>query len=138
MKILYLVPYWGSERLSAETFLSRAKRSGFDGVELSLPADPTQREQWSALLRQFKLSFVIEQCESADEGTADYVGKFESALRHAVAMRPLFVNSHTGKDHFTFEENSRLLRLAALIEQQSGVSTKHETHRGRAASQDLL
>jgi hypothetical protein len=52
-------------------------------------------------------------------------------LRALAAGRPLLINAHTGRDHFTFEQNRELLECAREVETISGVPVVHETHRGR-------
>jgi sugar phosphate isomerase/epimerase len=41
------------------------------------------------------------------------------------------INSQTGKDWFTFEENQKLIAAAAAISENMGVRILHETHRGK-------
>jgi hypothetical protein len=41
------------------------------------------------------------------------------------------VNSQTGKDFFSFDENVRILERAFAIQQATGVKIVHETHRGK-------
>jgi hypothetical protein len=54
----------------------------------------------------------------------------ERVIRNAGAARPLFINSQTGKDYFTFEQNCRLLDLTAALEAETGIQIVHEIHRG--------
>src|SRR5690606_5713495 len=42
-----------------------------------------------------------------------------------------FINSHTGKDHFDFDDNCRIIEAAMEISVRSGIPIYHETHRGR-------
>ena len=43
----------------------------------------------------------------------------------------MFINSQTGKDYFTFEQNSELIELAKTIGEKTGIRVLHETHRGK-------
>jgi hypothetical protein len=52
-------------------------------------------------------------------------------LKELVALQPDFINSHTGKDYFSFEDNCRAIEAAEDISLQSGIPILHETHRGR-------
>jgi hypothetical protein len=50
-----------------------------------------------------------------------------------VDLQPVFINSHTGKDFFSFEQNSILIEDAFLFSAKCGIQVVHETHRGRFA-----
>ena len=43
MDVLFFAPRWGSESLPPDTFLRKAKASGYDGVEMNLPLDEAER-----------------------------------------------------------------------------------------------
>jgi hypothetical protein len=57
----------------------------------------------------------------------------ETVIRNAAAARPLFINSQTGKDYFTFEQNCRLLEVTAALAAETGIQIAHEIHRGSSA-----
>jgi hypothetical protein len=48
-----------------------------------------------------------------------------------VSLKPLFINSQTGKDYYTMEQNVSLIELANDITKETGVEILHETHRGK-------
>jgi hypothetical protein len=48
-----------------------------------------------------------------------------------VSLKPLFINSQTGKDYYTMEQNVSLIKLANDITKETGVEILHETHRGK-------
>jgi hypothetical protein len=53
------------------------------------------------------------------------------------------IDSQTGKDYFSLEQNSRLFAIAQEITNETGVLIAHETHRNKALfaapiSKDLL
>src|SRR5690606_35134752 len=48
-----------------------------------------------------------------------------------VKLKPLAINSHTGKDHFDTLSNLKILKAIKEYEERSGVPVFHETHRGR-------
>jgi sugar phosphate isomerase/epimerase len=84
-----------------------------------------------ALLKEYGLE-LIAQHWAADSNTADaYLADFEKHLYNAAEAEALFVNSQTGKDFFTFDENARILERAFAIARETGVKVLHETHRGK-------
>ena len=44
---------------------------------------------------------------------------------------PNFINSHTGKDHFSFEENCLVIEAIESFSVQNNIPVYHEIHRGR-------
>lgn len=46
-------------------------------------------------------------------------------------MKPDYVNCHTGKDYYTFEENKKLIDEATKLSEKYDLPVYHETHRGR-------
>jgi hypothetical protein len=43
----------------------------------------------------------------------------------------LFINSHTGRDYFTLDEQLQVLDIAFNFSAKNGIAVYHETHRGR-------
>jgi hypothetical protein len=59
--------------------------------------------------------------------------KIEYALRirNLASSKPLFINTQTGKDYYSFEQNEQLIAIARDISGETGVKILHETHRGK-------
>jgi hypothetical protein len=132
MNIWFLAPRWGSEQLPPEAFLEKVKAAGYQGVEMPLPSDDQERDRWISLLRQFNLRLVVQQWETERVSTLeDHLALLETVIRSAAAANPLFINSQTGKDYFTFEQNCRLLEVTAALAAETGIQIAHEIHRGK-------
>ena len=131
MKILLLCPRWGSEALPLVDFLAKAAEGGYDGVELPLPDDERERGQALESLARAGRPWVAQHWQTADRDFRAHREAYLRRLRNLTAGRPLLVNAHTGKDHFTFEQNRELLEWAREVEAESGVPVVHETHRAR-------
>jgi hypothetical protein len=52
-------------------------------------------------------------------------------LLELAAYQPLFINSHTGKDYYSFDDNCRAIETALNVSSKTSISILHETHRGR-------
>ena len=52
-------------------------------------------------------------------------------LENLTTGKPLFINTQTGKDFFSYEQNTGLIQIADEVSQKSGVKIIHETHRGK-------
>lgn len=62
----------------------------------------------------------------------DHLRSLESRYLRAVELDPLFVNCHTGRDHFSFRDSFKIFEKGQRLIQEHGVPIRHETHRGRA------
>ena len=132
MKILFFCPWWGSQNLTIEMFMEKVKQSGYDGVEISLPLkDGSLREQILKGMKSQGLEFIAQHYEAAHPDPETHLAEYRKYLENLVAAKPLLVNSQTGKDWFSFEQNKRLIDAAREIAEKSGVSILHETHRGK-------
>jgi len=139
MDILIFAPHWGSNDLAPQVFIDRVREAGFDGIEMSLPLDPAQRDDWTGRVARAGLRLVAQQWETVFHPQfADHRNALARYLNNACAARPLFVNSHTGKDFYSFEQNLELIALADEIATAHGVPVYHEIHRSRFSGHPAL
>lgn len=131
MQIHFFCPRWGSENMPYEVFFEKVKKAGYDGVEMSLPLDIAERDYIVKLLREYDLLLIGQHWECTLSDSANYEKDYERYLRNLAEVKPLFINSQTGKDFFPFERNVRLIQLADVIAEETGVKIVHETHRGK-------
>lgn len=137
MQIKYSCSYWGNDQYAPKAFVDKVHQSGYDGVELFLqPPDKVSVEfvdSISAIRKEnpdfylIALQLTVPVNESVDR----YIQRMEDSLESLSALDPLFINSHTGKDHYTFDDNCRVIEAALNFSQKKGVRILHETHRGR-------
>lgn len=131
MDKLFFCTYWGNENRDWSAFLSNTAAAGYDGVEVSLPPDPAVQQEMAALAAAFGLKLIAVHW---DTGTADFNAhkkEMQERLLQLAAVKPMFITSHTGKDHFSFEQNVELLLLANQVSESTGITVLHETHRGK-------
>jgi sugar phosphate isomerase/epimerase len=133
MKILFFCSIWGLEDIpTLEAQLRAIKASGFDGVELAVPADAAACRDARQLADDLGLALIAQQCHTSGNTVAEHTADFAAIFERALLLRPLHVNSQTGRDHFTLEQNLEIFDHAAALAAQHGVELLHETHRGRA------
>lgn len=131
MEVKILSPLWGHEHIEMHTFLNKVRKAGYDGVETWLPDDLSDQKLLFDYLQKHEMHFVCHQYEA--NGTtfkkfrADYIKRLKACSLEA----PLLINSHTGKDYFTFEQNLALVDAATEFSIRTGIAVVHETHRGR-------
>lgn len=131
MKLLFFCPHWGSESMPFEKFLHRVKDAGYDGVEMSFPLNTKERDELVEQINSFGLKLIAQHWETIDLDHALHLKNFEERIRNLANTDPIFINSQTGKDYYTFSQNKRLFDLANSISQETGVKIIHETHRGK-------
>lgn len=129
LKIQFFCPKWGAESLSWEDFCKKVKDAGYDGVEAPFPAEETERKKAIDALTKYELLYVgmIFYNPASQAHLKDY----EQQIRTVATMKPVFINSHTGKDFTTFEQNKAVIDVADKVSKEIGVKIIHETHRGR-------
>ncbi|SHG40903.1 sugar phosphate isomerase/epimerase [Massilia sp. CF038] len=139
MEILIFAPHWGSNALAPQDFIERVLEAGFDGIEMSLPLDAAEREDWTGRIAAAGLHLIAQQWETVfHPGFEDHRDALERYLNNACLARPLFVNSHTGKDYYTRAQNLELLDLASTVAADHGVPVYHEIHRSRFSGHPAL
>ena len=122
---------WGMDHLSLDELLGKIKRGGYDGVEMGVPQEAARRDRLRGLLRDLELKLVAQQWTDGST-PAEHAESFAGQYRRALPLEPVLVNSHTGKDHFTLQDNMHVFQRACTLELEHGVPVAHETHRGRA------
>lgn len=127
--ILYLATRWGYEG-SLDHFCRAAGEAGYDGIEEWLPRSPEEKEE----LMQVATSHGLKVGLLVGSGSANFqehLEQFRRDIDEAVALNPLYINCHSGRDYFSFEQNRQLIDYTSRVQKTSGVRISHETHRSR-------
>jgi len=131
MTIKFYAPEWGNTLPFAD-FCQNVKAAGYDGVEMALPFDTTERQAILDSLKQYDLELIGQYWQSFESDLDEHGRNYETYLRHLITAGPVLVNCQTGKDFFSVDQNRQLFELAAHISAETGVKIIHETHRGKA------
>lgn len=75
---------------------------------------------------------VGQYYQSFESDFETHKANFKLHLENTVTTEPVLIDSQTGKDYFTSEQNSELFEIADKIEKRSGIVIAHETHRNKA------
>jgi sugar phosphate isomerase/epimerase len=133
MKILYFRSVWGLDEFpTIESKLEKIKSGGFDGVELEVPLDAETCRRARKTADELGLLIVAQQWRTSGQTVAEHTAGFEPQYERALLMQPLYLNSHTGRDHFTVEQNLEIFDHTSALANRLGLEVFHETHRGRA------
>lgn len=131
MQLLFFCSRWGSEKIPWELFIENIKQAGFDGIEAGLPENDREAEQLMKLIRNSGLDCILQHYETT---TPDFKTHKETYIRRLERMmfyKPLRVNSNTGRDIFSIDNNIELLQTAHQISTSAAIPISHETHRSR-------
>jgi len=131
VKIRYFYPYWGSENLPIKEVLTTISENGFDGIEINFPDD---LEVLQAILnaKEDGLQVIAQQVlENKVESPREYLHRAISRLEEIKVTQPDQINSHTGKDHFSFKDNCFIISELEDWSAKNNIPIQHEIHRGR-------
>jgi sugar phosphate isomerase/epimerase len=138
LQIKYCCTYWGSENDTADAFVDKVVSAGFEGVEIFLPnVTDTFTEVFIEEMESVKNTnpeflFIAQHITSVENGSVDdYITRVKKNLTQLTSLQPSFINSHTGKDYFSFDENCKVIEASLNISSKTGIRILHETHRGR-------
>lgn len=130
MPIRYAKSKWEMGDAAIEPFLERVKKDGFDATEIYLETESEKPDRTAALHSEYGLELVC-QIITAGRTPDDHIRSFEVQFKRAVDGGAVAVNSHTGRDIFSFADNVRIISTTIDLAKNAGVPLRHETHRGR-------
>ena len=131
MNILFFCPRWGSEDIKWDKFCRNVKDRGYNGVETGLPFEEGEKYSILESAHKYGLKIICQYYQSFESDFALHKENFEKHLLNLVEAKPVLINSQTGKDYFTFDQNLQLIELAKKIEEGHSIKITHETHRNK-------
>ncbi|SFH39988.1 hypothetical protein [Pedobacter insulae] len=133
MTIQFFCPRWGSDALNWETFGQKVSAAGYNGFEVGITQATTTaqlQEIWS-VAEKFNLRIIIQHHDTNETDYAKHYDIYSAWLEKVKGMPCVKINSQTGKDFFSFEQNAALIAVAEKVSAQSGTLIVHETHRNK-------
>ena len=130
MKLLMLCPQWGNADLPLEDFFSKVKESGYDGIDTWMPEDINERKKFISLLAEYQLSVVSHQYQATGNTINEFCKSLEYYLSISMECNPLLINSHSGRDYFSLDEQLKVIDTVEEFSVKNNVVVAHETHRG--------
>lgn len=126
-EVRILATNWGFEG-NTHAFCKKAREAGYDGIEVWWPGDPAERQRLKEALKEYDLEAGF-LCGGSGADVKQHFEHYSRAVEEALEWQPLYINSHSGKDFFTFEQNARFIEFS--LEKKGKTEILHETHRGR-------
>jgi sugar phosphate isomerase/epimerase len=131
MQIKILSPLWGHEHLKYKEFLDKMRQAGYDGFDTWIPDNGNEKKLLFNYLQKHEMYIVTHQHQAEGKDFNDFKSSFIKGLNQCALPGPILINSHTGRDYFSFEQNLELLDIATEFSHKTGITVAHEIHRGR-------
>jgi len=128
-----LATNWGFEG-SLDEYCAKAKKEGYDGIEIWWPTDnkSAQDELFGALKKyQLDVGFLCGASQVSPQEHLDFFKKMIDAAAKQKIQTPLYINCHSGRDHFGFDVNKKFVEHTIALSKETGITICHETHRSR-------
>lgn len=127
-----LATNWGFTG-SLDEYCSRVKKEGYDGIEIWWPMEKKDQQELFATLKKYQLD-VGFLCGAHQQNYREHLAHFQKMTDAAATnsvQRPLYINCHSGRDFFSYEENKAFIDHTDQLAKQTGMLICHETHRSR-------
>lgn len=130
MKLVFGKSKWEMWDDPLESFLQRVVESGFEATEIYLGSLKESPAEITRLHEEYGLR-LIGQILTQGQSYKEHLQSLEYQLEFATHCNVEFINTHAGRDIFSFNENVAIFQRIAELSQSSGVPILVETHRGR-------
>ena len=130
MKLIFGKSKWEMWDDPLEVFLERVAASGFEATEIYLGSLRESPAEIVRLHSNYGLR-LIGQILTQGQSYMEHIKSLESQFEFAAQCQVVFINSHTGRDIFSFAENVQIFERLTQLSQGSGIPILVETHRGR-------
>jgi sugar phosphate isomerase/epimerase len=127
-----LATNWGF-RGTVDDFCSKAKKEGYDGIEMWWPLEQSSRDELFVALKKYSLDIGF-LCGGSQSNWQEHLAHFKRMVDAAAGnkvQRPLYINCHSGRDYFSFDQNKAFIDYTTQVAKQTGIRICHETHRSR-------
>jgi sugar phosphate isomerase/epimerase len=131
-ELLFMQTDWGFEG-SRDAFCAAVKKEGYEGIEVWWPEKAAdQKELFDAVKKHdLQIGFL---CGGSQSNANEHFAFFKKNLDAICAnpyQKPVYVNCHSGRDYFTYEQNKQFIDYTVSKTKSTGIKIYHETHRSR-------
>ncbi|MEO6001285.1 MAG: sugar phosphate isomerase/epimerase [Chitinophagaceae bacterium] len=127
-----LATSWGFPG-SMDEYCAKAKKETYDGIETWWPMENRDQVELFAALKkhQLEVGFLCGGSQSNWQEHLLFFKKMIDAAANNKIQTPLYINCHSGRDYFSYEENKAFIDHTTQLSKQTGILICHETHRSR-------
>jgi sugar phosphate isomerase/epimerase len=118
---------------SVDAFCAKAKKAGYDGIEMWWPGTPAaQKELFDALQKhKLEIGFLAGGSDTNPDKHFQQFKQMINGAAYQTLQKPLYINCHSGRDFFSMEENGKFIEYTTMVAQETGIIICHESHRSR-------
>jgi sugar phosphate isomerase/epimerase len=131
-KLKLLATNWGFSG-TLDEYCAKVKKDGYDGIEIWWPLEKKDQDELFSVLKKHELE-VGFLCAGSDSNYKKHFDQFVQMIDGAAnetIQRPLYINCHSGRDYFTYEEGKSFIDHTTALTKSTGIKICHETHRSR-------
>ncbi|MEP7258107.1 MAG: TIM barrel protein [Flavitalea sp.] len=131
-ELVVLATNWGFSG-TIDEFCQAAKKEGYDGIEMWWPLEKKHQEELFAALKKHQLEVGL-LCAGNDADPVRHLDEFKKMITASANnswQRPIYINCHSGRDFFTFNQNQAFIDFTQQLSEKTGILICHETHRSR-------
>ena len=127
-----LATNWGFEG-SLDSYCDKVKKAGYDGIEIWWPMEIKGQDELFTALKKYSLEvgFLCGAQQSNYNEHLQYFRQMTEAAATNNIQKPLYVNCHSGRDYFSYDENIVFIDHTMQLSKKTGIPIYHETHRSR-------
>ena len=94
-----------------EEYCEKVKKEGYDGIEIWWPMEKKDQDALFAALQknQLQVGFLCGGSQSNWQEHLDYFKKMIDAAATNTTQKPLYINCHSGRDWFSFDQNKAFI-----------------------------
>ena len=118
---------------SIDEYCAKVKKDGYDGIEIWWQLEKPAQDELFAALKKYQLE-VGFLCAGFDSNYQQHFTQFTTMVDAAATQtiqRPLYINCHSGRDYFSYDQNKTFIDHTIALSKRTGVIICHETHRSR-------
>lgn len=123
---------WGFHG-TLDEFCAKVKKEGYDGIEMWWPGEKKEQDELFAALKKhgLEIGFLVGSHQSNFQEHLDAFKKMIDGAASTKVQKPLYINCHSGRDWFSYDQNKAFIDYTVQVMKQTGVLICHETHRAR-------
>ena len=123
---------WGFKG-NLDEYAAKVKQEGYDGIEIWWPMEKKAQDELFNVLKKYGLAvgFLCGAQQKDCKEHFDFFKKMIDAAAGNTIQKPLYINCHSGRDFFSYDENKQFIDHTTQLGKKSGILICHETHRSR-------
>ncbi len=131
-KLKVLATNWGFNG-TLDAYCAKVKKEGYDGIEIWWPLEKKDQDELFSLLKKHELEvgFLTAGSDSNYQKHFDQFTQMIDAAANETIQRPLYINCHSGRDYFSYEQGKTFIDHTIALAKSTGIKICHETHRSR-------